>query len=463
MTRNSQNSSTIAFKPEGADWAPVLMLAPEIIRDLGICMSIACTRELARVKLNIDNTLLRTNDIPSNLVRVANGGQKVFRHGCLNLQKIAYMTEQLAAVDGLLDELAEAFADPDEQEMASSLVSQVREFLKKCNEHSNTSGKDFESLSDIIGDLHESITAAQDGVVEKIEDTQKELQDTTKSKAQEAAALRDHEHQLKDAETNFHRMINVHGVREDKLDTAVGFAVLSAEFGAIPIALASLAASALYGGLFAASGKALTVAEERLSEKRSAYGQTEIKLARLDAELESWQDAKNKLERTGRNLGATLELLSSLTGGITELMKLFTAMTSAMDIMLQEYTWTQQRIGMAQDAISKGDQPKRLTQKNVKRNLIKMKATAIRIHALAGTYALVIAEVVNPAWNMARKPALSIVGDEEVRGIIEDKTLEMEAYVDGARETCRVYAENAKRTMLEKLAGIDEGSLGLTG
>ena len=53
----------------------------------------------------------RQDDIPSNLVRVANDGQKAFTHACSALQKISYMTDQMSSVDGLVSLLhVEVFA-----------------------------------------------------------------------------------------------------------------------------------------------------------------------------------------------------------------------------------------------------------------------------------------------------------------------------------------------------------------
>src|SRR5262249_54407656 len=73
--------------------------------------------------------------------------------------------------------------------------------------------------------------------------------------------------------------------------------IVSTKFGALPVAFASLVATAIQGGLLASATSDLDSAEERLSEKRKAFGETQFKLAHLDGELKTWETAKNKLVR----------------------------------------------------------------------------------------------------------------------------------------------------------------------
>ncbi|KAG4431379.1 hypothetical protein IFR05_013139 [Cadophora sp. M221] len=450
-------------KPEDADWTPWLMIAPEIIRDLGICMAIASTRDVTRVQLDIEGTLLKRNDIPSNLVRVANDGQRAFTHACSALQKISYMTEQICSPGGLLDDLEDAFADPTEQEFATMLVEQIQEYINDCNENSKASKGEFDKLNDLIGDLSEGVTAAQSKLGQTIEQTEKEISTTEKTKSFEAAVLAEQEREKLEAGAKFNKILQTYDERSNKLDASLGFTALSVAGGivSLPASLGGVLASAVFGGMLAAAASDLNAAEDRLSEKKRSFGQTQIKLANLDGELKTWLTAKNKLERTGRDIKATLELLADLSSGIAGLLNFFISMNTTMHVLVKNYDWSRKPVEAVQSRIAAGVDPSSKMEAHAKKRLLHVKQTAVVINALSNAYAFVIAEVVNQAWGMARKPTSNLL-DGEVQDTIAAKRLELESYVEDAQRICRVKTDDTKRLMLKRLSDIaDESRAGL--
>lgn len=98
---------------------------------------------------------------------------------------------------------------------------------------------------------------------------------------------------------------------------------------------------------------------------------------------------------------------------------------------------------------------------HAKKRLLHVKQTAVVINALSNAYAFVIAEVVNQAWGMARKPTSNLL-DGEVQDTIAAKRLELESYVEDAQRICKVKTDDTKRLMLKRLSDIaDESRAGL--
>ncbi|KAL5326549.1 hypothetical protein ACEPPN_004235 [Leptodophora sp. 'Broadleaf-Isolate-01'] len=364
-------------KPEDADWTPWLMIAPEIIRDLGICMAIASTRDVTRVQLDIEGTLLRS-----------------------------------------LDDLEDAFADATEQELATMLVDQIQEYINDCNENSKASKGELDKLNDLIGDLSEGVTAAQSKLGQTIEQTEREISTTEKTKSFEAAVLAEQEREKQEAGAKFNKILETYDERSNKLDASIGFTALS-----------------VAGGL--------------------------IKLAHLDGELKTWLTAKNKLERTGRDIKATLELLADLSSGIAGLLNFFISMNTAMHAQVKNYDWSRKPIEAVQGRIAAGVDHSSKMEAHAKKRLLHVKQTAVVINALSNAYAFVIAEVVNQAWGMARKPTSNLL-DGEVQDTIAAKRLELESYVEDAQRICKVKTDDTKRLMLKRLSDIaDESRAGL--
>lgn len=126
-----------------------------------------------------------------------------------------------------------------------------------------------------------------------------------------------------------------------------------------------------------------------------------------------------------------------------------------MVFMIKEHEWTKRPIERVQKAIADGEPPSQAMQKSVKRRITKIKKEAIRINALSNIYALVIAEVVNPAWGLARKPSPGCT-DTEIEDVIRQKREDLKTYVERATVVCGEAAEAARRDLVKRLAVADQ-------
>ena len=152
-----------------------------------------------------------------------------------------------------------------------------------------------------------------------------------------------------------------------------------------------------------------------------------------------------------------LQVLASLSQTVGDLLYFLENVNNKTIQTLEADVAAGKPLGDFQKKVANDKTPTASLQKSIKNRLTRVKKCALEINALSGVYGSIIAQVVNPAWNMAIRPSEYDCSTMNGRQIADMKNREMLPFMEQARGICQTAGDQARNNLHKKMALIDGG------
>ncbi|KUJ10445.1 uncharacterized protein LY89DRAFT_723650 [Mollisia scopiformis] len=449
---------------------PWLLKSPSIVQQLGICVTIACTRDVAQIRLNTDGLPSLRDDLASNLIRIADAGGEAFEAAYSSLSDISSVTKQMSKENGLLDKLEDRVLNRRSQRDATAcqnIINRIDTYIQRSTDHGLTTQEDFDKFAKFVKQVKEALLNAQSRENTKLVNTQRHIENMDMEKTQQEKVFRQSEWEAKEAAVQYNTILERYNGRASWLGNSMAWTVGASTAGAAAlgvaatVATAGVAGVAILGGLIAGAisagkleeaSRGLNVVEDRLSEKRRARDALELQIASFEGELKLLESSKDKLERATTVIAKALSLLTDLAKDISQLMIRFRDLNQAIRELVDQYSEGKELAGYIQESIEEGEHPDLRDMSDFREKISDMRKVSVIIRCLSDLYATVIRDVVIPGFGQAIEMSNGNILDQSIEQVIRDKELLMRSYVEDSDLKCRAMAQKSSAMLSEELS-----------
>ncbi|KAF4624277.1 hypothetical protein G7Y89_g13895 [Cudoniella acicularis] len=431
-----------------SDWTPWLIRAPSIIQRLGVCMSLAATREASEIELRSPG--LEYPDLASNLVSITNQGQNAFIEAYSDMLQISSKTNSMGGRNGKLDDLAKFFGDSEATAATGRILRSLHTAIETCDERGKRTEKDFRTWLTSTNKLHVAVVGAQGNTNRDIREVKIEMKTLQEKLDKAALDLAMSNEETEKAKDFYDATLGQKQELDKRLNSfmnQVGEIGIAHTFGI----MGTLLNAGLNTYLSASAAQQVQQAEEELERRRTIARELDYGLQAVEIDLDLYKTEKEGLDHLLGAIQIVLQLLAGLVTEIRELLTFFQQLNDAMSNLVTEYRHNLKEITDGQE---EGDELRDADYEQFYGSIRTMKKLAVTVHALASLYANVISGVINPGFSKVIHTSHYEEGSSAI--VVQRKSTAMQKYLTDSEQKCRDAAMIANQALKTRLLEIHQ-------
>ncbi|KAK0627343.1 hypothetical protein B0T14DRAFT_512454 [Immersiella caudata] len=458
--------------------APRLETAPDLLYNLGFCLAVSSTRDVARIVL--PSTAPAGPALSTNLIRIANEGSNAFLGAYKDLLNISNSSEELCQNGGLLDQLGDLLLRDGTKSSKKLVYSWVQDCVDSCSAAGNRTASNFDSWRSTVQQVSETVDAAKNANVANIENTQR-MKKLTEHKVkvndiETSAAVEEVIFAIRRQEEKEKVYAKRTGDHESRLSEQVREYDHNPFWAAVKRPFKGAAnKTALHEtqNLREEAEDELQEAVREMNQRRKAELALKLKAERLSAQIEEYKGEEAKLSEIVDIISLVCELLGELAADVSALLHKFATLSEDIKRLVEIKMRVEKPAGINLGFARVNPFSKKATLREASKRdealqnrlfaqqIRRMKQVCLGIHVLSNLYAGVINDVINYGFAEALRASYDDLGQSSTKMIVAMRKKKMKQWHDQAKRVCSQRNIEAARHFNARVQAMGHGADGM--